>query len=94
MANNFVSSIYWTSKGAGRRYFTKQTLVNVMSFLINKCFFTIDYMAFKKDVGISVGIDPALIWANLFLYFLKSKFIKQLISNGSSYGVSLMTFVL
>ena len=33
------TSIYWTSKGAGRRYFTKQTLVNAMPFLINKCFF-------------------------------------------------------
>ena len=24
------TSIYWTSKGAGRRYFTKQTLVNAI----------------------------------------------------------------
>ena len=30
--------IYWTSKGAGRRYFTKQNLVNAISFLINKYF--------------------------------------------------------
>ena len=33
--------IYWTSKGGGRRYFTKQTLVNAISFLINKCFITL-----------------------------------------------------
>ena len=31
-------SIYWSSRGAGRRYFTKQTLVNAISFLMNKCF--------------------------------------------------------
>ena len=31
-----------------------------------------------------MGIDPALFWANLFLYFLESKFKKQLISNGCS----------
>ena len=30
--------IYWTSKGAGRRYFTKQNFVNAISFLINKYF--------------------------------------------------------
>ena len=30
--------IYWISKGAGRRYFTKQNLVNAISFLINKYF--------------------------------------------------------
>ena len=35
------TSIYWTSKGAGRRYFTKQTIVNSISFLINKCFVTL-----------------------------------------------------
>ena len=32
------TSAYWTTKGIGRRYFTKQTLVNAISFLINKCF--------------------------------------------------------
>ena len=35
------TSIYWTSKGVGRRYFTKHTLVNATSFLINKCFVTL-----------------------------------------------------
>ena len=34
-------SIYWTSKGVGRRYFTKKTLVNAIFFLINKYFFTL-----------------------------------------------------
>ena len=32
-------SIYWTSKGVGRRYFAKETLVNAIFFLINKYFF-------------------------------------------------------
>ena len=35
------TSIYWTSMGVGRRYFTKQTFVNAISFLINKCFVTL-----------------------------------------------------
>ena len=35
------TSIYWTSKGAIRRYFTNQTLVNAISFLINKYFVTL-----------------------------------------------------
>ena len=37
----YKTSIYWTSKGVGRRYFTKQTLVSSISFLINKCFVTL-----------------------------------------------------
>ena len=35
------TSIFWTSKGVGRRYFTKQALINTIFFLINKCFFTL-----------------------------------------------------
>ena len=31
-----------------------------------------------------MGIDPAPFWANLFLYFFESKYVKQLISKGSS----------
>ena len=34
-------SIYWTSMAVGRGYFTKQTLVNAIYFLINKCFITL-----------------------------------------------------
>ena len=34
-------SIYWTSMGVGRRYFTKQTLFNAISFVMNKCFVTL-----------------------------------------------------
>ena len=35
------TSIYWASKGAGRRYFSKKTLVNAISFLTNKCLATL-----------------------------------------------------
>ena len=54
------TSLYWTSKGAARRYFTKQTLVNAMSFLINKCFLVTNAtgnIAFKQDIGIPISID-------------------------------------
>ena len=55
-----------------------------MSFLINKSFFTIGNMVFKQEIGIPVGVDPAPFYAYLFLYFFAVKYIKQLISNGSS----------
>ena len=72
------TSICWTSKEARRRYFTKQTLVNAMSFLINNCIFTITNMIFKQNIGKTMYIDLAPSWTNLFLYFFKSKFIKHL----------------
>ena len=39
--------IYWTSKDAGRRYFTKQNLVNAISFLINKYFVNLTWFLNK-----------------------------------------------
>ena len=77
-------SIYWTSKGNERGYFIKKTLANTVSFLINKCFFAIGNMAFKQDIVIRMGFDPAPFCTNFFLYFFESKYIKQIISNGSS----------
>ena len=55
-----------------------------MSFLVYKCFFTIDNMVFKQQdiliyqwVLIQHHFEPT----SLFLYFFKSKYIKQFISN-------------
>ena len=42
---------------------------------------SIGNMIFKQDIGISIDIDSAPLWANLFLYFFESKYIKQLILN-------------
>lgn len=61
-------SIYWTSKRAGRRYFTKQAIAKAIPFLINKyffIFFPIDNMIFKQDVVIEMGNDPAPFWLRL-----------------------------
>ena len=80
--------IYWTSKGAGRRYFTKQTLVNAMSFLINKCFITLLVKWFLSKILVYQLVP---FWINLFLYFFESKYVKRFISNGSSKA---LTFVL
>ena len=35
---------------------------------------------FKQEIGIPMGKDSAPYWANLFLYFFKSKYVQQLIS--------------
>ena len=48
-----------------------------MSFLINKCFFTIDNLVFKQNIGIAMSMDSAPFCANLFLCFFESKYIKQ-----------------
>ena len=77
------SSVYWTDKGVGKRSFTQRNLIEVVSFLIEKCYFTIGNLVFKQDIGIPMGIDPAPFWANLFLYHFESKYVQSLISAGS-----------
>ena len=77
------SSVYWTTKGIDNRFFTKETLVECVSFLVSKCFFKVGNQIFKQNIGIPMGIDPAPFWANLFLYYFESKFVQSLISSGS-----------
>ena len=78
------SSVYWTSKGKDKRFFTKASLIQAVTFLIKQCYFTVGNLVLKQDIGIPMGIDPAPFWANLFLYFFESKFVQSLISLGST----------
>ena len=64
------TSIYVTSKGCRRRYLARQTLIDVISFLITKCNFTNGNLVFKQEIDIPMGIDQALYWAHLFFFSL------------------------
>ena len=79
-----ASSVYWTSKGKDKRFFTKASLVETVTFLNKQCYFTVGNLVLKQDIGIPMGIDPAPFWANLFLYSFESKFVQSLISLGST----------
>ena len=74
------TTVYWTNKGIGKRYFTKNTLKDTVQYLITKCFFTVGNIVMLQIIGIPMGIDPAPFWANLFLYFYENKFIKNLLT--------------
>ena len=76
-------SVYWTSKGKDNRVFTRDSLIECVSFLIQNCFFKVGNQILKQDIGIPMGIDPAPFWANLFLYYFESNFVKSLVSRGS-----------
>ena len=78
------TSLYFTTRGTENRYFTRSSLKDAVSFLIQKCYFTIGNLAFKQDIGIPMGIDPAPFWANLFLYKYEKSFVDKLISEKST----------
>ena len=77
------TSVYWITEACGRRYFTRQTLIDVISFLNTKCHFTIGKLVFKQEIGIPMGNDSASYWVNFFPYFFESKYVQQLICKGS-----------
>ena len=35
----------------------------------------------RQKIGIPMGIDPALFWANLFLYTYEDEYLSELISS-------------
>ena len=78
------SYIFWSSENVGKNNFTKQKLIDTVSFLIKNCYFSVGNLVFKQVIGIPMGIDPAPFWANLFLYHFEHKHIKYLESEGSS----------
>ena len=52
----------------------KQNLIEVTMYLIKDCYFAIGNIVFKHDIRIPMAVDPALFWANLFIFLSLSMF--------------------
>ena len=75
---NSQGSACWKQDGSGSIYsFSKTNLINAVEFLIHNCFFTCGNKLFRQQIGIPMGGDPAPHWANLFLFYYESEFIKN-----------------
>ena len=71
-------SIYWTKKGVGKHFFSKDSLKSAVHHLITKCYFNVGNIILLQTIGIPMGIDPAPFWANLFLHHYEVKYIQNL----------------
>ena len=60
LSRRFFSIFILGIKGRGKRYFTKTTLINVVSYHIKKRSFTIGSTVFKQSFGIPMRIFLAL----------------------------------
>ena len=56
-----------------------------MEFLINNSFFQVGSEIFCQVIGILIGSDPVPFFANLFLFFYKSRWLKSI--KNANYGV-------
>lgn len=77
----FKSKSHWFFRNislldiCGRRYSTKYTSIDAISFLIIKCYFTVGNLVLKQEIGIPMGI-PSSILDKLFIIFFKSKYVQ------------------
>ena len=69
---------YWGEKSKDNIAFSKSTLKTSLKYLIQTCYFMV--INPLQKTGIPMGIDPALSWANLFLY-TKNEYMSELISS-------------
>ena len=58
--------------------FNRQGVKDAVEFLMSNCFFTCGNKVFQQIIGIPMGSDPAPFFANLFLYFYESKYLRML----------------
>ena len=56
----------------------KDLVANAASFLIKNAYFKFGNKLFRQDIGIPMGSDPAPCFANLFLYYYESSWIKSI----------------
>ena len=57
--------------------FGKLSIKAAVKYLMENCYFTIGNKLFRQIIGIPMGSDPAPFFANLFLYYYESKWLKN-----------------
>ena len=69
----------------GRSY-SLQEIKSCLEFLINNSFFQVGSKIFRQVIGIPMGSDSASFFANLFLFFYESRWLKSI--KNTNYGVA------
>ena len=73
----------WVTNGNNRSsiVYTKESVIEAVSFLIKNCHFKLGNKLFRQDIGIPMGSDPAPAFANLFLFYYESSWLKSIKKN-------------
>ena len=64
--------------GVCKTIFNKTGIKAAVRYLMNNCYFTVGNHLFRQIIGIPMGSDPAPYFANLFLYFYESRWVKKI----------------
>ena len=62
-----------------KKKFSETDIINMLEFLIDNIFVTIDGCVFQQTVGMPMGTNCAPLLADLFLYSYEADFIQELL---------------
>ena len=81
---DFNPVVFWSmpKSKTGRSYSPQE--IKCLEFLINNRFFEVGSKIFCQVIGIPRGSDPASFFANLFLFFCESRWLKSI--KNTNYG--------
>ena len=57
--------------------YDKTKIKLAIRYFMSSCYFVFGYRVFNQDIGIPMGSDPALIFANLFLFYFEDKWVRN-----------------
>ena len=75
--NNSGIAKWSNNKSKFLRNYSKDSIIDAISFLINNCFFNLGGKLFRQIIGIPMGSDPAPAFANLFLFYYESSWLND-----------------
>ena len=82
-SHDFLFTNYWGARWVSdpNSYdfvYDKAKIKLAIRYLMRNCYFSFDNRVFRQIIGIPMGFDPAPFFANLFLYYYESKWVKDL----------------
>ena len=71
--------VRWARQATNKHIcFNKKEMKEAVNYLLSNCVFTVGSKIFRQIIGIPMGSDPAPFFANLFLHYYESKWMKEL----------------
>jgi len=80
----FSNYSYWTNKSQGHNSFSRNKIKKLIIHLIKQCYFQFANLVLRQVIGIPMGIDPAPLWANLYLYWYEQKHVSSLMKTNQA----------
>ena len=75
----YNSGAHWSnSKSTHGRSYSLQQIKSSLQYLLNNCYFQVGTNIFRQVIGIPMGSDPAPFFANLFLFYYESMWLKSI----------------